>query len=123
MIHFVGFHDLQINAPIGVHEEERIIGNAFSIDLQVAVQLPDTDVLELNETIDYVRLMEITRRHFSVSTLLLENVGNRIVRDVMQEWHEVKGVKLTIRKLHPMISFTVQDTFIQINTGYFDRTT
>lgn len=123
MIHFVGFHDLQINAPIGDHEEERIIGNAFSIDLQVAVQLTDTDVLELNETIDYVRLMEITRRHFSVSTLLLENVGNRIVRDVMQEWHEVKGVKLTIRKLHPMISFTVQDTFIQINTGYFDRTT
>lgn len=121
MIHFIGFHDLQLVAPIGVHETERILGNSFSIDLQVAVSLPDNDTLQLSETVDYVKLMHIVRLHFTQPAELLENIGRQIMHDVTAEWPGIHGIDLQIRKLHPIVRVQVHDTFVRICTGYFEN--
>lgn len=120
MLAKIGFHELLIHATHGVWPEEKLTGNNFSVDMQIAVDLPDTDVpLTLAKTIDYAKLVELSRTHFSVHHELLENLAINIIREVQLTWPIILGCHITIRKLDPLINATTKDTFVELATGYF----
>ena len=116
----IGFHELRIHAPHGVWPEEKLTGNSFIVDLQVAVDLLDgPEPLTLSDTIDYVQLTELTRKHFSVHHELLENLALKIVNEIMLIWPAIRGCQLVIRKLDPLLVCTTADTFVELSTGCF----
>ena len=86
----VGYH--------GYYEEERRDGRRFIFDLEVDVPDPG-DGDDLEETVDYRELSEIIMRHVDgESVKLIETLGERIIRDVLNEHASVESVELQIRK-------------------------
>lgn len=117
----VGFEGLTIRANHGWYPEEKILGNTFDISLKVAYELPKGSLItHLDQTIDYSRLITITRDVFSTNHDLLETLAQMIIQTIEVEWPNIKGIKLSIRKLQPMTLLEVRATLIELNTGCFE---
>lgn len=117
----VGFEGLTIRANHGWYTEEKILGNTFNISLKVAYELPEGSLItHLDQTIDYSRLVTITKDIFSTNHDLLETLAQMIIQTIEAEWPYVKGIKLSIRKQNPLTLLQVRATLIELNTGCFE---
>jgi len=94
--------DIECFAFHGVHPEERITGNHFLVNMDVAC-LTSGDIHELGETVDYSSVYEIIRRRMEEPRPLLEEVAQDISREVAALSHNVKKTSITIIKKNPPI--------------------
>ena len=94
-LHFHSFH--------GIHEEEKIIGNEYIVDVSVDFN-EDKDVISsVNDTINYADIYNIIRERMSVPTPLLETVVMEIGREIHNEFSQLKAIKISLQKMNPPI--------------------
>lgn len=91
------FHGLH-----GVYDQEKIIGNAFEVDLEFSLSLQkagETD--DLTQTIDYAKAYSVASEVLQntsvnlIETLAL-NIGNQLYSAF-----EIKSLKVKVRKMNP----------------------
>lgn len=99
----VKLQDLHFNAFHGVHEEERILGNDYVIDVSVEFHEEQPVIISIHNTINYTDLYNIIRERMSVPTPLLETVVMEIGNEIHNEFPEVRSINISIRKMHPPI--------------------
>lgn len=87
----------------GIHEEEKILGNDYSVDAAVDFHERDEVIEHINQTIDYATIYEIIKKRMGIPTPLLETVVMQIGNDIHQEFPDLKSITISIKKMHPPI--------------------
>jgi len=100
----IHLHQLAIHAYHGLYEEEKVLGNDFVIDLTVQYHPATLPVEQLEQTINYVSLYELVKKHMQVATPLLETVVSNMAIDILAQFSLSEEVHISIRKLHPPIA-------------------
>jgi 7,8-dihydroneopterin aldolase/epimerase/oxygenase len=110
--------NLQFFAHHGVYEEERMLGNSFTINLFVSFVPAAAVVTALEETINYVSLFEITRKHMLQATPLLETVAMLIAVDIKGTFPQVKKIAIALTKQNPPIVQFIGQTGVRYEVSY-----
>ncbi len=87
----------------GVHEEEAIVGTHFEIDADISFQEKQL-ISSLEDTINYVAVYNIIKKHMAHPSRLLETVAMQIADEIYEKNNYVKIINIRIRKLNPPIN-------------------
>ncbi len=91
----------------GLYEEERKVPNEFVVDLAVSFIPPDTVVNKMKETINYVSLYELVKKHMLATTDLIETLATAIAEDIHIKYPQTKKITISIvKKFPPVINFS-----------------
>ncbi|MDE7381437.1 MAG: dihydroneopterin aldolase [Muribaculaceae bacterium] len=98
----ISLKGLRFYSFIGYFEQERIIGNDFSVDLEVSFprNTPVTDD-SLEEMVSYADLYDIVKYEMNKGGKLLETVAWRISEKIKKKKRIITSGIITISKLHP----------------------
>ena len=99
----VQLQNLFFKAFHGIHEEEKILGNDYSVDAAVDFHERDEVIEHIDETIDYGIVYSIIKKRMSVPTPLLETVVMHIGNDIHHKFPDIKSITVSIKKLHPPV--------------------
>lgn len=96
---------LRFFARHGVAEQERLVGNAFIVDLRldypfVAAMQSDN----ISDTINYGEVYEVLSQEMLRPSQLLEHVAGRIIAALRTRFPLIEGGSLRIEKTNPPIS-------------------
>ena len=94
-------HDLQFISFHGCFEEEKILGNKFTVNLEAETN--DNKVEYINDTVNYVDLFKIIKKYMDIPTKLLETVMQHIVLEIFTYHPSIGRIVLSITKNHPPI--------------------
>jgi dihydroneopterin aldolase len=94
--------NLQFFSFHGIHEEEKILGGQF--ELNVSVSLPEQGPIHsLEQTVDYVKIHTIIKQRMNIPTALLETVAQDLAQLIQASDSRITAVEINIKKLHPPI--------------------
>lgn len=94
---------LRFFAHHGLYEEERKVSNEFMVDIEVGFDPPSPIITKMSETINYIRLYELVKKHMLQTTDLLETLATSITEDIHQTYSQVKKVSIAITKKYPPV--------------------
>ena len=94
---------LKFFAYHGVHAEEALIGTDFEVSVSIVLNAPEI-VQELNDTINYVTVYEIIKRHFAQPEKLLETLAQNITQEIQKIDNRITSINITIDKINAPIS-------------------
>jgi 7,8-dihydroneopterin aldolase/epimerase/oxygenase len=99
-------NNLKLFGYHGVHKEEAIVGGQFLINLSVDFE-ENAIVEKLEQTLNYVRLVEIVKEIFATRCELLETLSQKIALKIETENNFIKNINISIEKLNaPISNFT-----------------
>lgn len=98
-------HDLRVAAHVGVTETERAVAQALSIDLVAERPLERAGATDdLGQTTDYGALLAAVERAARAAPHhLLESLGERVARAVLEFDAAITAVEVTVRKVTPPV--------------------
>jgi dihydroneopterin aldolase len=100
----VSLEGLEFFAFHGYYDEEQRIGNKYGVDITVEVPLDKAGENDkLSQTMNYEDLYAIIRAEMKKPSRLLENIGNRIIKSVFDQFPLVSAIDVTISKFNPPI--------------------
>jgi 7,8-dihydroneopterin aldolase/epimerase/oxygenase len=99
----IQLHHLAFHAHHGVHEEEKLTGNAFDVNVDVAWDEKKIKFNSISQTIDYVQLYDIVKSRMKRPTPLMEKICKDIIAEIKKSFPEVLEVKVSINKLNAPI--------------------
>ena len=115
-IRTVGLENVQFNAAIGLHPEEKILGNNFLVDFEVAFKNnKQHDTQNLDDTINYTDLYTILETEFAQTTDLLETLAQNILDITLVAYPFLRSIKIKIKKLNPPINAQIANAFVALN--------
>jgi|SRR5690242_10388751 len=99
----VELEELLFKSFHGIHEEEKILGNDYRVNVSVDFHERDEVIQHINDTVDYAKIYEIIEKRMSVPTALLETLVMHIGNDIHHQYPDLKSITISIRKLHPPV--------------------
>lgn len=99
----IHLHNCIFYSRHGVFEEEAIVGTSFEVNLSIGFESGDV-IQSLKQTINYVEVYDIVKKHFERPRQLLEILAQEITRDIKLADPRVTLVNIDIRKLNPPIA-------------------
>lgn len=113
----VSLEGMEFFAKHGYYEEERKIGNKFTVDVYLQLDFTesaDNDTLE--GTVNYEEVYEIIRQSMTVDTKLLENLAGKMVKALKDAFPFVENVRLRISKHNPPIKGLCQRAYVELES-------
>ncbi len=111
----IGLENIEIFAHHGWYEEERITGNTFIVDIKLILDLQDySGSDELNETINYEKLYEITLDNMNRPRKLLESICWNIKEDLLACFGNKINGSIKIAKLNPPLKGKVGKSSVKL---------
>jgi 7,8-dihydroneopterin aldolase/epimerase/oxygenase len=99
----ISVRDLKLYGYHGVYKAERVIGNWFLLDLSISLSAPEATVTSIDQTVNYVSIVELVKKEFSQPTSLLETLCMRIAEKLKAAFRTAENLSITITKLHAPI--------------------
>ena len=99
----IQLHNLLFKSYHGIHEEEKILGNEYMVDISVTVHEETKVIHSIHETIDYDALYNIVRERMGQPTPLLETVAMEMGNEICREFPSVRSITIGIKKMHPPV--------------------
>ncbi|MBK8610989.1 MAG: dihydroneopterin aldolase [Chitinophagaceae bacterium] len=87
----------------GFHEEERILGNCYEVNVALSCELAERVSL-LEHTIDYGTVYQIIKKRMSMPTPLLETLAQDLAKEIHGIDKRIKTISLSIEKANPPIA-------------------
>tara|TARA_A100000171_G_scaffold52377_1_gene70467 strand:+ start:860 stop:1225 length:366 start_codon:yes stop_codon:yes gene_type:complete len=98
----VALEGMEFYAYHGFYEEERKIGNRYSVDIEVTTNFEKAAQQDdLSGTVDYVQLYEIVKNRMATPAKLLEKLGQEIIDGIFERFSSVSEVKVSVAKHNP----------------------
>ena len=94
---------LRFHARHGVSEQERLIGQDFTVSLRLDV-IPDSRALaddQLDGTVNYADVYAHVRRQMAQPSRLVEHAAARIARSLLADFPAILAVHVTVLKDNP----------------------
>ena len=90
----------------GVHMEESLIGTDFEVTIAISFST-NKKITELSDTVNYVEVFEVVKKHFDKPQKLLETVAQNITEEIYKLNKYVSSINITIDKINaPICNFT-----------------
>lgn len=100
--HMIFIRDLRFHSPVGVLDQERVVGNDIKVDLRLgypfAKAMESDDVAD---TLNYAEVYELIRKIVSEPVKLLERLAGKISERLLEEYPNITSIDLSITKLNP----------------------
>ena len=97
--------NIKIYAFHGCMKEETRIGSDYIINLKVKADLQDAAISDqLEDTVNYVDLLNIVNEEMAIDSKLLEHVAERIVSRILRTMKMVNNVQVKVAKQNPPIN-------------------
>lgn len=98
-------NNLILRAHHGVMEQERAVGNDFSVTVHLQVELSDDALLsdDVHSTINYADVVAIVKHVMAQPCNLLETVCQRLALQLRSGFPNITGGLVRIAKLSPPI--------------------
>ena len=109
--------NIRIFANHGCLTEEEKIGSDYIVNSKVTADLSKaakTD--ELGDAVDYVQLQRIVREQMAIRSKLLEQVGQRIIDEILKEIKLVDSVRVRVSKINPPIGGDVAEVSVTMSS-------
>ena len=87
----------------GVHEEEKLIGGGFEMNISIQYKETSLPIKHLNETINYATVYDIVKARMQQPTELLETIVTELASQIFEEFPIAEEVQISLTKLHPPI--------------------
>jgi dihydroneopterin aldolase len=100
----IHLHNINFFSHHGIHEEERILGNEFEVNITVKHSPKQLPVKHLSDTIDYISVYELVKKKMGIPTPLLETLATEIAKQILEEFTLAEVVSISIRKRYPPVS-------------------
>ncbi|MEP2025544.1 MAG: dihydroneopterin aldolase [Reichenbachiella sp.] len=94
---------LDFFAHHGYYEEERKVGNKYTVDVEVTVDNTVFTDDDLDQTINYEEIYLTVSTIMSVSTKLLETLASSMCRELLKQFSSISQVRSTVSKHNPPI--------------------
>ena len=97
---------IRVFAYHGHLPEEAILGGHFIVNVWVTADTSEVEKTDdLNDTVDYVKIIEIVKQQMAIRANMIEVPAKRIV-DAILPLHKVQKVKVEVEKIQPPIDAT-----------------
>ena len=97
---------IKVFAYHGHLEEESILGGNFIVNVWVEADTSEVEKTDdLNDTVDYVRIIEIVKEQMGIRANMIEVPAKRIVEAILP-LNKVQKVKVELEKIQPPIDAT-----------------
>ena len=97
---------IRVFAYHGHLEEESILGGNFIVNVWVEADTSEVEKTDaLNDTVDYVRIIEIVKEQMGIRANMIEVPAKRIVEAILP-LNKVQKVKVELEKIQPPIDAT-----------------
>jgi dihydroneopterin aldolase len=114
----IGLEDVRIHAPHGFFEEEHLMGNEFSIDVEVEANISGAAQNDdLGGTVNYATIYYLIQAEMKKPTQLLEALAYRMGNRILNQFDSVSSVKLRLRKLNPPLGGKVGAAVVEVSLG------
>lgn len=93
---------LRFHAFHGVLEQERVVGNDYSLDVRLGCSVAkalETDCVD--DTVNYAEVYEVIAQEMAKPSKLLERVVGRIASRLFSEFPEVEQITISMTKQNP----------------------
>ncbi len=112
----IGLEDVRIHAPHGFFEEEHLMGNEFSIDVEVEASIAGAAQNDdLGGTVNYATIYYLIQAEMKKPTQLLEALAYRMGNRILNQFDSVSSVKLRLRKLNPPLGGKVGAAVVEVS--------
>jgi len=106
---------IKVFAYHGHLPEEAVLGGHFIVNVWVTA---DTSVVErtdnLNDTVDYVKIIEIVKQQMDIRSDMIECPAKRIVDVILSLNNKIQKVKVELEKIQPPIDATFDKISVTI---------
>lgn len=99
----VRLSDLLFNAFHGIHEEEKILGNEYLVNVSVAFQEKEEVIEHIHDTVNYAGIYNIIKKRMSIPTPLLETIVMQAGNEIHALYPDLRSISISIKKMHPPI--------------------
>ncbi|MDL2257415.1 dihydroneopterin aldolase [Bacteroidales bacterium OttesenSCG-928-I14] len=106
-MNFFAFH--------GVMEQEKKVGNVFTVDLSLHLDLSaavESD--DLNDTINYATIYEIVKQEMETASNLLEHLAGRIIKAIKANFPQIEGIEITLAKRRPPFAADIKEASVTL---------
>ncbi|MCP4456594.1 MAG: dihydroneopterin aldolase [Cytophagales bacterium] len=104
MVGEVALEGMEFYARHGYYEEERKIGNKYTVDIFMTLDMEEAVAEDkLEGTVNYEKIYEIVAEVMGVDASLLEHLAGKLVKKIRQNFSEVESVRVRISKHNPPI--------------------
>ena len=104
----------------GCLPEEGKIGSEYIVHVEVETDLTTSEKTDnLNDTVDYVHIFNIVKKHMQQRSRLLETVVKKINDEIIETFPEVIRAEVEVCKINPPIGGDVGHVSV---TGKAERT-
>lgn len=106
--------NIRFYAYHGCMLEEEKIGGDYIVNLVVNTDLSLSSVTDkLEDTVDYVSLLAIVKKQMSKKSKLLENIADRIIKQIFNDLPKVNKVNIRVSKKNPPIGGDVEEVCVE----------
>jgi dihydroneopterin aldolase len=110
---YIELKGMSFHACHGVVEQERIVGNTFTVDLKLYADLNlavQTDCLE--NTINYTLIYNLVKEEMQIYSQLLEHVAGRIIRRIQMQFPSINSIEIRVAKHNPPVNGEVKEAAV-----------
>ena len=100
----VSLEGMEFYARHGYYEEERVIGNKYSVDVTIDLDISEAaEEDKLEGTVNYERVYEIVQNVMSIDANLLEHLAGKLIKAIRDNFDNIDRVKVKVSKYNPPI--------------------
>lgn len=95
---------MEFYARHGYYEEERIIGNKYSVDVHIESDFREAaDSDQISGTINYEKIYKTVANVMNIDALLLEHLAGKMVKELKAHFPDAGRVTVKVSKYNPPI--------------------
>lgn len=109
--------NMEFHAFHGCMEHEKNIGNTFLVTVKIDIDTTQAGTSDsLEDTLNYQLIYDVIRTEMGIRSNLIEHLARRIVDAVMDQFEQIKSVKLKLTKLNPPLGAKVESVSIKLES-------
>lgn len=98
----IRLNGIEFFAYHGHHDEERVTGNKYSVDMRIITDLRDAAESDsLKDTVNYEVIYKIIKDEMAKPARLLEHLSHRINQEVLIAYPDITLVETAVSKFNP----------------------
>ncbi len=99
----ISLHNLSFFSFHGMHEEERILGNNYLVNIELTVDA-DENIKNIEQTVNYATVYQLIKQRMLIPTPLLETLAQDLAQQIHTMDDRIRSISVTVEKKDPPIA-------------------
>ncbi len=113
----ISLENMEFFSYHGCFAEEQLIGTRFLVNLIVETDTSEAALDDnIQKTINYVTLYQLVKTEMDIKSKLLENVSLRIMTSILEQFSQIKWIKVKISKMNPPIGGKAESVSVTLTS-------